>query len=113
MVGAAERLAERLTGVDLRMPDVPAVYTVHVQTHASPDGIRRALKEQLHEPVRWADTVRAMLASGVTTIIECGPGKVLTSLNKRIERRPDLTLLAVEDPGGLDAALAVCRGAAT
>ncbi|MCM2310598.1 MAG: ACP S-malonyltransferase [Steroidobacteraceae bacterium] len=113
MVGAAERLAERLASVDLRMPDVPAVYTVHVQTHASPDGIRRALKEQLHEPVRWADTVRAMLASGVTTIVECGPGKVLTSLNKRIERRPDLTLLAVEDPGGLDAALAACRGAAT
>jgi [acyl-carrier-protein] S-malonyltransferase len=113
MVGAAERLAERLAGVDLRMPDVPAVYTVHVQTHASPDGIRRALKEQLHEPVRWADTVRAMLASGITTIVECGPGKVLTSLNKRIERRPDLTLLAVEDPGGLDAALAACRGAAT
>lgn len=112
MVGAAERLAERLAGVDLRMPDLPAVYTVHVQTHASPDGIRRALKEQLHEPVRWAETVRAMLASGVTTIVECGPGKVLTALNKRIERRPDLTLLAVEDPGGLDAALAVCRGAA-
>jgi [acyl-carrier-protein] S-malonyltransferase len=113
MLGAAEHLAERLAGVDLRMPDVPAVYTVHVQTHASPDGIRRALKEQLHEPVRWADTVRAMLANGVTSIVECGPGKVLTSLNKRIERRPDLTLLAVEDPGGLDAALAACRGAAT
>lgn len=113
MVGAAERLAARLAGVELRMPDVPAVYTVHVRTHASPDGIRRALKEQLHEPVRWAETVRTMLASGVTTIVECGPGKVLTSLNKRIEKRPDLTVLAVEDPGGLAAALAACRGAAT
>jgi [acyl-carrier-protein] S-malonyltransferase len=49
-----------------------------------------------------------MLARGVTTIIECGPGKVLTSLNRRIERRPDLKLLAVEDSAGLAAALAAC-----
>jgi [acyl-carrier-protein] S-malonyltransferase len=109
MVGAAERLAERLVSVDLRMPNVPAVYTVDVQTHASPDGIRRALKEQLYKPVRWSETVRAMLASGVTTIVECGPGKVLTALNRRIERRPDLKVLAIEDPDGLQAALAACR----
>ena len=109
MLGAAERLAERLVSVDVRMPDVAAVYTVDVRTHASPDGIRQALKEQLFKPVRWADTVRAMLASGVTTFVECGPGKVLTSLNRRIERRPELAMLAVEDPQGLAAALAACR----
>ncbi len=109
MLGAAQQLAQRLAGVAVRMPDVPAVYTVDVQTHSSPDGIRRALEEQLYKPVRWAETVRAMLASGVTTIVECGPGKVLTSLNKRIERRPDLTMLAIEDPDGLQAALAACR----
>jgi [acyl-carrier-protein] S-malonyltransferase len=109
MLGAAEQLAERLASVDVRMPDVPAVYTVDVRTHTSPDGIRQALKEQLFKPVRWADTVRAMLASGVTTIVECGPGKVLTSLNRRIERRPELTMLAVEDSQGLAAALAACR----
>jgi [acyl-carrier-protein] S-malonyltransferase len=108
MQGAARRLAERLATVDLRMPDVPAVYTVGVKTHASVDGIRRALTHQLHEPVRWADTVRAMLASGVTTIVECGPGKVLTALNRRIERRPDLAMLAIEDPDSLAAALAAC-----
>ena len=71
------------------MPDVAAVYTVDVRTHVSPDGIRQALKEQLYKPVRWADTVRAMVASGVTTFVECGPGKVLTSLNRRIERGPN------------------------
>jgi [acyl-carrier-protein] S-malonyltransferase len=109
MMGAAERLAERLAAVEVRMPDVPAVYTVDVKTHTSPDGIRRALKEQLFKPVRWSETVRAMLTSGVTTLIECGPGKVLTSLNRRIERRPELTMLAVEDPEGLAAALAACR----
>jgi [acyl-carrier-protein] S-malonyltransferase len=108
MLGAAAKLAERLASVDLRMPDVPAVYTVGVTTHESPDGIRRALARQLHEPVRWAATVRALLASGTTTLVECGPGKVLTALNRRIERRPDLAMLAVEDPDSLIAALAAC-----
>jgi [acyl-carrier-protein] S-malonyltransferase len=81
---------------------------VDVRTHASPDGIRQSLKEQLFKPVRWADTVRAMLATGVTTIVECGPGKVLTSLNRRIERRPELAMLALEDPPSVAAALATC-----
>ena len=109
MTGAARRLAEKLAGVEVRMPDVSAVYTVDVQVHASPDGIRRALTEQLYKPVRWAETVRAMLAAGTTTLVECGPGKVLTSLNRRIERRPELAMLAVEDPAGLAAALTACR----
>jgi [acyl-carrier-protein] S-malonyltransferase len=109
MVGAAERLAERLSAVEVRMPDVPAVYTVGVRTHESPDGIRRALKEQLFKPVRWSETVRVILASGVGTLVECGPGKVLTSLNRRIERRPELRMMAVDDPDGLAAALAACR----
>ncbi len=109
MVGAAEKFAARLAGIDMRLPNVPAVYTVDVRTHQSPDGIRQSLKEQLYKPVRWADTVRAMLASGVTTFVECGPGKVLTSLNRRIERRADLAMLAIEDPSSLAAALAACQ----
>jgi [acyl-carrier-protein] S-malonyltransferase len=108
MLGAAERLAEKLAAVEIRMPNVPAVYTVDVRTHASPDGIRRSLKEQLFKPVRWADTVRAMLAGGATTFVECGPGKVLTSLNRRIERKPELKMLALEDPASIAAALAAC-----
>jgi [acyl-carrier-protein] S-malonyltransferase len=109
MAGAADRLAERLAGVEIRMPNVPAVYTVDVKTHQNPDGIRRALREQLFKPVRWAETVRAMLASGVTTVVECGPGKVLTSLNRRIERRPDLAMMTVDDADSLAAALTHCR----
>ena len=109
MRGAADELAARLAVTPLRMPDVAAVYTVDVQTHASVDGIRRALKEQLYRPVRWADTVRAMIGAGATTLIECGPGKVLTTLNRRIERRPDLATLALEDPAGVEAALTTCR----
>jgi hypothetical protein len=109
MRGAADKLSARLSQTPLRMPDVPAVYTVGVRTHESQEGIRRALKEQLFSPVRWADTVRAMIAKGATTLIECGPGKVLTTLNRRVERRPDLTMLAVDDPATLEAAPAACR----
>jgi [acyl-carrier-protein] S-malonyltransferase len=108
MRGAARQLGERLAQVELRMPGVPDVYTVDVQRHESTAGIRRALEEQLYKPVRWADTVRAMLAGGIDVLVECGPGKVLTSLNRRIERRPDLQMLAIEDPASLAAALAVC-----
>ncbi len=106
MTGAADELAARLAGVEIRMPSVPDVYTVDVKRQRVPDGIRAALREQLFKPVRWADTVRAMLAAGVTTLVECGPGKVLTSLNKRVERRADLKVLAIDDPESLAAALA-------
>jgi [acyl-carrier-protein] S-malonyltransferase len=108
MLGAAERLAQKLATVDVRMPNIPDVYTVEVRKHASPEGIRQSLKEQLFKPVRWADTVRAMIAGGVTTFVECGPGKVLTSLNRRIERKPELRMLALEDTASIAAALAAC-----
>ena len=109
MKGAAEELAARLAATPFACPTSAPSTPSTSQVHESADGIRRALKEQLFRPVRWADTVRAMLASGVTTLIECGPGKVLTSLNRRIERRTDLTMLALDDPATLDAALATCR----
>jgi [acyl-carrier-protein] S-malonyltransferase len=108
MLGAAERLAQKLATVDVRMPNIPDVYTVEVRKHASPEGIRQSLKEQLFKPVRWADTVRAMIAGGVTTFVECGPGKVLTSLNRRIERKPEFRMLALEDTASIAAALAAC-----
>ena len=111
MRGAAEQLAARLAPVEVRLPNVASVYTVDVRTHTSPDGIRQSLKEQLFKPVRWADTVRAMIASGCTTFVECGPGKVLTSLNRRIERKPELRMLALEDSASIAAALAACAEA--
>lgn len=109
MLGAAEKFAQDLAGIQFRMPNVAAVYTVDVQRHASVEGIRTALKQQLYKPVRWSATVRTMLDSGVTTLVECGPGKVLTGLGRRIERRPDLKMLAVEDPASLSTALLACR----
>lgn len=108
LADAAERLAERLAAVEVRMPQVPAVYSYDVRTHASAAAIRPALREQLYRPVRWAETVRAMIAAGATTFVECGPGKVLASLNRRIERRPDLRTFALEDPASIEAALAAC-----
>ena len=108
MTGAAARLAERLAEVEVRLPNIADIYTVELRKHTSPDGIRQALKEQLYSPVRWAETVRTMIAAGATVLVECGPGKVLTSLNRRIDRRPELKLLALEDSAAVAAALAAC-----
>jgi [acyl-carrier-protein] S-malonyltransferase len=86
-----------------------AVYGVDVKTHTSPDEIRGALVKQLHTPVYWAATIRTMVSAGATRIVECGPGKVLTSLNRRVDKNRDLTMLALEDPQSLGDALAEVR----
>ncbi|WP_297527002.1 ACP S-malonyltransferase [Thiohalobacter sp.] len=103
MAPAAERLAEVLAGVKIIKPRIPVLHNVDVATHDDPDGIREALRLQLHSPVRWVETIRALAAGGASTVIELGPGKVLTGLNKRIDRQ--LQALAVEDPDSLAAAL--------
>jgi len=108
---AAEKLRERLKNVEVRRPQVPEIYTVDVSKHGEPDDIRQALVQQLFSPVRWADTVRQMIAGGVTHIVECGPGKVLTGLNRRIERRKEIAMSALEESPAIDEAIATCRGA--
>jgi [acyl-carrier-protein] S-malonyltransferase len=105
MLPAAARLAERLAATPVASPGV-AVYGVDVKQHAGPDQIRAGLVKQLHTPVYWAATVRTLIAAGVTQFIECGPGKVLTSLNRRIDKSRELTMAALEDPATLDEALA-------
>jgi len=102
---AAGRLEERLEQVHVRAPLVPEIYTVDVKTHGSPAAIRSALVQQLHSPVLWVDTVRAMVAHQVNTIVECGPGKVLTGLNRRIERRKDIDVFAIFDIESIEAAI--------
>jgi [acyl-carrier-protein] S-malonyltransferase len=82
---AAARLAERLAQVEFRTPSIPVIHNVDVALHPAPDEIRAALAKQAASPVRWTDTVRAISARGVTTIVECGPGKVLSGLAKRID----------------------------
>lgn len=103
---AAERLEARLRSMELAAPRLPYVSAVDAEPHEDPADIRRLLVRQLASPVRWQDTVRALSARGIAQLIECGPGKVLTGLNRRIDKRPDLQCLAIEDGPSVDAALA-------
>lgn len=107
MQSAAQRLGERLAAVTLRPPRIRFVSAVDAAAHEDPADLRQLLVRQLSSPVRWTDTVRALAGSGIGTLIECGPGKVLTALNRRIDR--GLQSLALEDAESLDAALAVAR----
>jgi [acyl-carrier-protein] S-malonyltransferase len=109
MRGAAERLKERLRSLEVRAPRIRYISAVDASAHERPDEIRELLVRQLSNPVRWSDTLRAV-SSGVARVIECGPGRVLTGLNRRIERRADLNFLALEDPASLEAALTATRG---
>ena len=111
MQAAAARLQERLAALEVRAPQIRYVSAVDAQAHEDPQEIRALLVRQLSSPVRWSQTLSA-LSAGLAQVIECGPGKVLTALNRRIEKRADLTFLALEDPASLDAALAATHGAA-
>ena len=101
---AAERLANYLARVDVRAPSLPILHNVDVTSAAAPAAIRDALARQAASPVRWADTMRAFAAAGVTHIVECGPGSVLTGLAKRTV--PEITVHATNDGDALAAALA-------
>ena len=96
-------MAERLKQVDVRRPTVPVIHNAHVQSESDPQAIRNALVSQIESPVRWVETIQQMAAKGVTHLIECGPGKVLTGLNKRIVKT--LETWPVFDPETLRAAL--------
>jgi [acyl-carrier-protein] S-malonyltransferase len=101
---AAERLAARLADTPVAAPDIPVLHNVDVQERPTPDGIRGALAAQAASPVRWVQTIEAFAARGVTHVVECGPGKVLAGLNKRIAA--DMAIYALTDSAAIDAALA-------
>jgi [acyl-carrier-protein] S-malonyltransferase len=107
---AAERLREKLATMALRRPVLRFVSSVDARDYADPEAIRDLLYRQLASPVRWTTTVRTLADGGVTRLVECGPGKVLTGLNRRIDKRPGLECLAIEDSASLDAALAAVAG---
>jgi [acyl-carrier-protein] S-malonyltransferase len=100
---AAERLAGYLERVDIRAPSFPVLHNVDVKSAAVPAGIRDALARQAASPVRWADTMRAFVADGVTHVVECGPGSVLSGLAKRTV--PELAVHSTNDADALAAAL--------
>ena len=111
MRGAGERLRAKLDTLTLRPPAIPYVSAVDARAHAAPADILDVLVRQISSPVRWTDTLRALIGRGVVQVLECGPGKVLTGLNRRIERRPDLSFFALEDPASIDAALSATGAA--
>ncbi|HRK78324.1 MAG TPA: ACP S-malonyltransferase [Thiobacillus sp.] len=103
MLPAAEKLRAHLQDIEIKTPAVRVLHNTDVQSHTEPDAIRAALAKQLHTPVRWAETVRALKAAGIERVIECGPGKVLAGLNKRID--DSLPAVALVDEASLQAAL--------
>src|SRR3984893_11848211 len=116
MRGAGQRLSERLASTEIRAPRIQCLSPVDVAPHQEPAQIRAHLGQQLSRPVHWWATVRAIAKarigeSSIGQIVECGPGKVLTALNRRIEKRPGLEFIALEDPASVDAALAATQAA--
>lgn len=103
MRSAAARLAKRLEAVEIKTPVLPVLHNADVSPATLPETIRDRLVEQLHSPVRWVEIILRMAADGVDRVVECGPGKVLTGLNRRIDRRMDVD--AVFDSASLDKAL--------
>jgi [acyl-carrier-protein] S-malonyltransferase len=104
MRSAMTPFAQKLQSMSVQTPRIPYRSAVDASLHREPAEVRDLLVRQLASPVRWTDTVRALAAAGARQIIECGPGKVLTALNRRIERRPDLQCLAIDDAASIDAA---------
>jgi [acyl-carrier-protein] S-malonyltransferase len=106
MRSAAEQFRARLAQVRLSAAQIGYLSAVDASEHRDPEDIRALLVRQLASPVRWTATVQALCARGATRLVECGPGKVLTALNRRIERRPEISCVALEDSAALQAALA-------
>lgn len=104
---AAERLAVFLHDIPIAPPRFPVVNNVDVATPQEPSAIRDALARQARSPVRWVETVRAIAAMGAGTLIECGPGKVLNGLTRRIDGA--LAGFAIVDVASLDEALQAVR----
>ncbi|KQW65784.1 ACP S-malonyltransferase [Methylibium sp. Root1272] len=99
MKPAAERLRQRLVAVALAVPAIPVLNNIDVAVESEPAAIRDALYRQAFGPVRWVETVQALKARGVTTVVECGPGKVLAGLVKRVDA--ELAALNIFDPSSL------------
>ncbi|MES2237419.1 MAG: ACP S-malonyltransferase [Pseudomonadota bacterium] len=103
MLPAAEKLRVRLAQISFSTPQIPVLNNVDVVHLTDQEAIKEALVRQAASPVRWVETMQAMRQMGVTHVIECGPGKVLSGLAKRCDE--NLTGVAMADSAGMDAAL--------
>lgn len=101
---AADRLAEALAVIDMRPPRIPVLNNVDVAIETDPDRIRDALVRQAYSPVRWIELIEKIAVKGLTQVYECGPGKVLTGMSKRIAQ--GLTVTSIHDAASLETALA-------
>ena len=100
---AADKLAARLADLTFRVPSIPVINNVDVTIENDPAGIKDALVRQAYNPVRWVETVQAMALLGITTVAECGPGKVLAGLTKRCA--DGITGVALADVSAIEANL--------
>jgi [acyl-carrier-protein] S-malonyltransferase len=105
---AAERLAAKLASVPIAAPAIPVLHNVDVAVRPTADAIRAALAQQASSPVRWVEIIRAFAERGVTHVVECGPGRVLAGLNKRIAR--DLKSFALTDGADIESTKAALAG---
>ena len=105
---AAERLRVRLCAEPIAAPRLPVINNIDVAIESEPERIREALARQAAGPVRWAEIIRRMAGEGVTHVVECGPGRVLAGLTRRIV--PGVESLALTDPATIGEALARLKG---
>ena len=107
MQPAADQLAEDVAATEFRAPQIPVLHNVTVAAEVDPHKIRQLMVDQITAPVPWVKTVQKLRELGATALVECGPGRVVSGLVRRIDR--DLTMLATESVEQLDAALAALR----
>jgi [acyl-carrier-protein] S-malonyltransferase len=100
MKPAAEQLAAALADIEIHTPEIPVIHNASVTSEQDADSIRDLLTQQLYSPVRWVETITSLAEQDITTIVECGPGKVLAGLNKRIDKT--MTALPLFDTNTLE-----------
>lgn len=103
MKPAAEKMAGELAKIDVKLPSIPVVQNVSASLPASAEELKENLLAQLYSPVLWTKSVQAMVEQGVESTVECGPGKVLSGLNKKVHK--PLSVVAINEPAGLEKAL--------
>ena len=103
MKPAGEQLAQAIADIAIAIPSIPVVHNVNAQIQNDPEKIRSVLVEQIYSPVQWTECMRFMIDRGTTRLVECGPGKVLSGLARRIDK--SLTVASIEQPDALTAAI--------
>jgi len=104
MKPAAERLAVDMADIEFGAPLIPVVHNVTAATESNAEAIKGLMIEQIYSPVRWVECAQALAAAGTSTAVECGPGKVLSGLMRRIDK--NIAMVALDSSDSMDAALA-------